>query len=446
MKKVSFIASVLAIVFMISGCSNKAEHHLTVAVPFSEEKMSTLQLEAGADDYDLENVQVYEHKDEKKVVYIYSAPIEHSENAIIEGEEEYTAVGTYFQKKFPFELSDADPIEVVSGNNYAGLYVPESGAKGKLEDRQNVFGVNKQAIIYENAFENGAEYVCYPTSFGVNTEIIIPKRTTEYTFQIKIRLPDLIPDTTSPDYVLFKTALQKGEVRSLVYTPLAVDKNGNWSYANRVALIEKDLENSTYTVEYTVDEEFLKDKNTKFPVTLNQSIHLYKSKQPDTSAYENTGDVASHYLSPYILLGDGTLKGEGWAYVRFETLNSLDIDPEKIVSAKYVFHNLFDLKKETKISAYAVTADWCSINTRWFNRPPFDKRPISEVVVNESGDYELDMTALLVEMIRSKEKQSAIYSVRNSFFIKSDTENSNICISSGDNGLFSPCLKIVVSK
>ena len=114
----------------------------------------------------------------------------------------------------------------------------------------------------------------------------------------------------------------------------------------KVKLLNKDSENSIYTVEYTIDESFLKNVKTKYPVTLNQSIHLYKSKQPDTSAYENTGDVASHYLSPYILLGDDTLKGEGWTYVRFETLNSLDIDPEKIVSAKYIFRNLFDLKKE----------------------------------------------------------------------------------------------------
>ena len=280
----------------------------------------------------------------------------------------------------------------------------------------------------------------------MNTEIVIRKRTSTNKYQIKIQLPNLAPDTSSPDYILFKTALEKGEVKSLLYTPLLVDKNGNWSYANSVKLVDKDVENNIYTVEYIVDEKFLNDKNTKYPVVLNQSIHLYKSKQPDTSAYENTGDVASHYLSPYILLGDETLKGEGWTYVRFETLNSLNIDPEKIVSAKYVFHNIFDLKKETKISAYAVTADWCSINTRWFNRPPFDEKPISEVIVKTSGDYELDVTALLVEMMKNKGKENATYSIQNSFMIRSDTEGSNVIISSGDNGLFSPVLKIVLSE
>ena len=119
-------------------------------------------------------------------------------------------------------------------------------------------------------------------------------------------------DTSSPDYIVFKTAFEKGEVKSLLYTPLLIDNKGKWSYANSVKLLDKDVEDNIYTVEYSVDEKFLNDKNTKFPVILNQLVYLYKPKQPDTSAYENTGDVASYYLSPYILLGDKTLKGEGW--------------------------------------------------------------------------------------------------------------------------------------
>ena len=431
---------------LMSGCSNKSELYLTTAEPFTAEQLRDSDLQDIESDSNLENVQVYKKNGNTTAMFLYAAPIEHSHNHIIKDGNGYLAEGSYFNKSFPVELSEVFPIEVSSNSNYARIYLPNRKAHGKSIKRENIFGLNKDAVVYEKAFENGEDYICYPTSFGVNTEIVIRKRTSANKYQIKIQLPNLAPDTSSPDYVLFKTALEKGDVKSLLYTPLAVDGNGNWSYANSVKLIGKDSENNIFTVEYIVDDAFLNDKNTKFPVTLNQSIHLYKSKQPDTSAYENTGDVASHYLSPYILLGDKTLKGEGWTYIRFETLNSLDIDPEKIVSAKYVFHNLFDLKKETKISAYAVTADWCSINTRWFNRPPFDEKPISEVIVKTSGDYELDVTALLVEIMKNKGKENATYSIQNSFMIRSDTENSNVIISSGDNGLFSPVLKIALSE
>lgn len=158
------------------------------------------------------------------------------------------------------------------------------------------------------------------TSFGANTEIVIPKRTNENKYQIKIQLPNLAPDTSSPDCIVFKTALEKRKVKSLLYTTLLIDNKGKWSYANSVKLLDKDVEDNIYTVEYSVDEKFLNDKNKKLSVILNQSVYLYKSKQPDTSAYENTGDVASHYLSPYILLADKTLKGGEWTYVRLRCI------------------------------------------------------------------------------------------------------------------------------
>ena len=445
MKKKSLIA-ILIVFLIISGCTNKQEVYYTVAEPFSDEQREALGMTEITNDYYLENLQSFERENGNKMIYMHSAPIEQTGNEIQENETSYLAEGTYFRKSFPKTLSSNNPIEIGNTDNYANCFLNKNSVVGKLSESKNAFGQYKQGVIYEDAFGKDIDYICYPTSFGVNTEIVIPKRTNEYKYQIKMQLPNLAPDTSSPDYILFKTALEKGQVKSLLYTPLLVDKNGNWSYANSVKLLDKDVKNNIYTVEYIVDEKFLNDKNTKYPVVLNQSIYLYKSKQPDTSAYENTGDVASHYLSPYILLGDETLKGEGWTYVRFETLNSLNIDPEKIVSAKYVFHNLFYLKKETKISAYAVKADWCSINTRWFNRPPFDEKPISEVIVKTSGDYELDLTALLVEMMKNKGKENATYSIQNSFMIRSDTENSDVIISSGDNGLFSPVLEIVLSE
>lgn len=447
MKKIISLLICFLNLLIIAGCSSTEPRMFdTLAFPFTEQQKADKGIVDFSYDFYAENTRAYLKSDNTTEILLYSAPVEESLNTITESNDKYIANGDYFAKVFPKKVTDETPITVGTGDNYINIYFASEEMSTAEKQTKVIFDVEREAVVYADVFGNDMDYICYPTSFGVNTEIVIPKHTKENKYQIKIQLPNLAPDTSSPDYILFKTALEKGEVKSLLYTPLLMDKKGNWSYANSVKLVDKDVENNIYTVEYIVDEKFLNDKNTKYPVVLNQSIHLYKSKQPDTSAYENTGDVASHYLSPYILLGDETLKGEGWTYVRFETLNSLNIDPEKIVSAKYVFHNLFDLKKETKISAYAVKADWCSINTRWFNRPPFDEKPISEVIVKTSGDYELDVTALLVEMMKNKGKENVTYSIQNSFMIRSDTTDSNVIISSGDNGLFSPVLKIVLSE
>ncbi len=446
MKKFARFSIIMLFILTMVGCSEKTSYCKTVAEPFSNEKRSCFGLSQPCDDFNAENLQAFQREDGSRSLYLYSAAIEQTCNEIKESEESYQANGTYFNKSFPKCLSENTPIEIGGSKNFAKIYLQDQILSGRLTDYRNAFGLDRQAVVYENAFGKGNDYICYPTSFGVNTEIVISKRTESNQYQMKVQLPDLAPDTDSPDYILFRTALKSNAVKSILYTPLAIDANGKWSYANSVKLIEKDSVTNTYTVEYTVDQDFLQDENTKYPITLNQSVHLYKSKQPDTSAYENTGDEAGHYLSPYMLLGDSTIKGEGWTFIRYETLNLLDIEPEKVVSAKYVFRNLFDLEKEAKIGAYAVTEDWCSINTRWFNRPSFDETPMSEVIIQKAGDYELDVTTLLKEMITNKKRENAKYSVQNSFFIKSETHDSNMIFASGDNGLFSPMLEIVLSE
>lgn len=441
----------ILIVLMLSvlyGCSDTTVLDTkTVAENLSDERKAALGYTEDNLDYYGENVQAYIRSDGKTCLRVFSAPIEYSNNLIEDVEDEYVACGSYFPKVFPKQLSDKTSIKIGDDYDFAEIMPPDGNVyASEMSETINAFGQKRKAVVYSDMFGKEGDYRCYATAFGVNTEIVLPKRAEQNTFRIKLKLPNLVPDTGSPDYILFKTALEKGQVQSILYTPLAVDKKGKWCYSNTVRLIEKDSSTNTYTVEYTIDQKFLQDKSTKYPVALNQSIHLYKPKQPDTSAYENTGEQAGHYLSPYMLLGDKTIKGEGWTFVRYETLNSLNIPADKIVSAKYVFHNLFDLEKEAKIGAYAVTADWCSINTRWFNRPPFDEKPISEVLIKDRGDYELDITALMKEMIANKERENAKYSVQNSFLIRSDSIDSNMIFASGDNGLFSPVLEIVLSE
>ena len=296
--------------------------------------------------------------------------------------------------------------------------------------------------MYPDAFGPGIDYVCTPTAYGLNTEIILRKPGDKTTFDIQVQLPALIPDTQSPDYIAFRQDKDTNDVQSILYTPMAVDKRGSWSYQNDIKLMDKDSGTNTYRLSYVIDAEFL--KTASYPVRLNQSLHLYKAKQPDTSAYSDTGDVAGHYLSPYMLVGDSTSKGEGWTYIRYETLNKLTIDPDDVIAARYVFHNLLDLKNPMTVGAYAVTADWCSINTRWYNRPEYDTRPMSQVDVQKKGDYALDVTTLVKEMLKNKGQKDALYSVNNSFMIRSDTPDSSALFASGDGGLFSPMLEIVL--
>ena len=71
---------------------------------------------------------------------------------------------------------------------------------------------------------------------------------------------------------------------------------------------------------------------------------------------------------------------------------------------------------------------------------------VGTTVVKKRGDYEIDVTALLKEMIANKGRETAKYSVQNSFLIRCDTPGGNLLLASDDNGLFSPCLEILLEK
>ena len=53
---------------------------------------------------------------------------------------------------------------------------------------------------------------------------------------------------------------------------------------------------------------------------------------------------------------------------------------------------------------------------------------------------------MMKEILKNKGEDNAKYSVQNSFMIRSDTKDSNMILASGDNGLFSPLLEIVLSE
>lgn len=453
MKKKNVWAAVAAALLLAAGigttgCKGSVSPAYTRAAALTdgdmEQRGHTEKLKA----YAGENTAAYRNGDGTTTLYVYAAPVEAAYTALRDGGQEegsYFADGTFTRKNLPSRLGEEKGISVVDGNGgYLTLLSAQGEFGGVKTTRKTVFGQEKEAVRYEGVFGEGVDLYCYPTTLGINTEIVLPQYDGTNTFRMKVRLPRVVPDTGSPDYILFKTALESGEVKSLIYTPLAVDKKGNWCYGNQVRLVEKDAATGTYTVEFTVDEAFLTSKETKYPVVLNQSLHLHKSKQPDTSAYSGTGDEAGHYLSPYMLLGDSTVKGEGWTYVRFETLANLNIDYKQIRSAAYVFHNLMELPKEAVISAYPVNADWCSINTRWFNRPASEEKPVNQVIVKKAGDYRLDMTPLIREMIKNKADPTAKYSIQNSFLIRCDTPGSNLLLASGDSCLYSPVLEIVL--
>ena len=444
---------IITFIFPLSSCQNIKDQTYLRGFLLDREQMSEKDHVDWIKDYSSHNIAAYENKEGTKTLYIYSGLIENTKNYTVSEENEYLADGTYVTKKFPKSFNKDSGIYIISNSreqvgeqkNYMNIFPNDQDKSYEAEcaDYVNVFNQKNTGLQYKNVFGDKSDLYFYPTVYGVNSEIIIPDKDSVRSYTFKIKVPEIMPDTASPDYMLLKKR-NSDNVLSMIYTPLLVDKKGKWSFNNKVKFIEKDYENGMYVVEFIPDEEFLSSNDTKYPVIMNQSFYLaHENGDADTSAYSDAGDEAKHYLSTYMLLGDKTFKGEGHSFIRYESLNDLNINPEDIISAKYCFRNLLDLSEKATIGLYAVTSNWCSINTTWSSKPEYDENIVTQIEVYKKGDYSLNITPLIKTMIQSKENENAKYSIRNSFFIKIETSDIDVLLASGDSGLYTPCLELI---
>jgi len=387
-----------------------------------------------------ENIFTYLNEDGTRTVYIFSAPLEREKLCVMQGENEYRSKGDYTEIILPYDFNQEHGIRI--GENIEFLPIGNKNYKAELRENINVFGQRKECVVYKDFGEENVVLNCYMTSFGVNSEIVIPQYTGTNIFTFEVRQPkEWFALTDSPDFIVFR---DDADLKSMMYTSLVVDANNNWGYQNQIKLFWREA--GVCEVSFVIDEEFLKNPNTKYPITINQSINMYKHKQPDTSVYSNVPETARHYLSPYMLLGKDTVKGEGWALIRFELLDNVNIKADEIISAEYNFANLFNSDRDVMVDAYAITNDWCSVNVKWESKPKYNDLKVNSIKVKEKGSYKIDITKLLKDIIKNKGEYEPIYSVRNSFLIKSDTRNSNLLLSAGDSGIFSPYLKIMLKR
>ena len=381
---------------------------------------------------------------DSQIIRLYAGPVKPQIPLGDSQDGSYSVSSTRVRIEIPRQFSPEAPIRMADSNGFLELLPLEGTAAGQAHSQANCFGQQRESVWFESLLGEGIRYSITPLEWGVNTEILLPDKEGKHTFQMKLNVPSgWEADERSKEVLVFRDRQDISRVQGMVYAPLAVDANGRWNGQTGVELAESDPENGVYTIEYTVSEEFLQDPKTRYPVTLHQSAGLYVSKQADTCVHEK-GETS--YLSPCLTLGDAGGMGDSKALIRFDSLQELDLDPDSIQSAKYIVRNLFDLPQKVKLSAYAVTENWSSPNANWDNCPAYDQAPVGEVLIQGKGEYALDITTLVREMVKNKRFENTKYAVSKGFLLHCETPGANVLLASGDNGLYSPCLELEIKK
>ena len=115
------------------------------------------------------------------------------------------------------------------------------------------------------------------------------------------------------------------------------------------------------------------------------------------------------------------------------------------MSAEYILSEISNGEKEATIAMYPVLSEWCSLNTRWHNKPAYDIQNAYRITVDKSGDYSFDITGPLKNWIINKGKETD-YIIRHGFVLVNETPDVPKLFATGDNGMFTSCLKIKLRK
>lgn len=446
-----FIATILTILFLLNSCA-RTQNSVFLTKDGLVSNIKHIQV---TKKFYHENVIGFEKNDQTNLLYMFSSPI------YIKNDKDYdiysnaltpvTNVGKGYT--FTNKLNDVKTYlpDTISAENGIRLEInhtkmdifplSEKSENAQKTTYTNIYGKNVEHILYKNAFGKNKCHILLD-DFGVNTELVI-NDSEPIILRYIVAIENVKLDTTCPDYVLFRS-VKNNEVKGVIYKPVIVEKGESVLSGVTTEKCAMDIivaGKGLYQVSVKLDKKYM--SNVKLPLKINQSFHLYKSKQPDSAIYSNSN--AGYYLNDKVILGNDALKGEGELLVRFEALDLLSIDPQNIISAEYTISEISGTSGEATIALYPVLSEWCSLNTRWNTKPAYAKEFVKKTVVSKSGDYSFDITEPLKKWLENRGKE-VDYIIRHGFVLVNETPGSPKLFATGDNGIFTSCLKINLKK
>lgn len=364
------------------------------------------------------------------------------DNTIIASEEgntpaAYTNRRGGIRTTLPQRLSADEGIRLAFANTSMTI-LPQMQTSGKAKQTiyTDLYSHQSERLCYSDVFGKGSCAAAID-DFGVNLELEVKTALTKIEFLLEIE--NVTVDRSCPDYVLFRGAKDK-EAVAIVYQPVFAAKEDKLLQGLLREPCDMSVQEESagrYRLTITIPENLAQEKSS-WPLKISQSFHLYQAKQPDSAIYSQ--DDAGYYLNDKVVLGHSN-KGEGQLNVRFEALDLLDISPEDVLNAEYIISEISGGCEPAKIAMVPIVSEWCSLNTRWNTRPELDEDNARVVSVTTSGDYSFDVTEPLKRWLENRGLETN-YIIRHGFALVNQTPQTPKVFATGDNGMFTTCLKI----
>lgn len=477
MKKLMVVILIFSILILGTACSDNSkasenekesyekldeDNNIFKYIP-QEQKVLHKHIEK-VDDFDSEISVGYKNEDGTYTAYIFSSPIRYKEgtdklidfdNRLIKiADEKLSEEGYQYRNNkndiltyYPKLLSNTDRLLIESSLYDLKIGAPQDFYSSKfISAKKNIWGQPNDTVVYTS---DQYKINAYTTKAGIRTEIVLDKLPNDNTVTFSLSCPDLRKIANSGGYLTFidDSLGEDNQLQAIIRPPLVKDSfSGETNECNPHIFFNSKLESKTtgknqHTISIKLDKAINDVKNVQYPITIDMSWEMHRSKQPDSVIYSKESST-NRYLTDYSLIGNSQLYGQGENYARLRIHEYIKDNPENI---KSVYYNVYDLSGYTSyapIIMQKIGSFWSSTGINW-QRGVTPEYKITENTINKGGYQKLDITELAKKCLKDDSCDTESFGI---VMQGSETSNSYRAFASSDHALFPPFEEITFFK
>lgn len=374
-----------------------------------------------------EKSKVYMLSDGKREYVAYAEPIHYYNSATGRYEEidnsvkqcaenetfSYKSTANSWNVFFGEHLGANGAVMLQKGEYKLSFYVPGAEYNPIMRSSQlnsqadNNIANDTRSVVYLNA-AYGVDVAYTVHSGELKEDIVLKTRESDRKITFEINTENLIP-VHDTEGLYFKNAQNEVIFR---FAPMyAEDANGRMTDAVEY---EAEINGTSVTLTVTVDEEFLEDENTAYPVIVDPTTMVTgTAKTMDTCVDEQYSN--SNYYSHASLWTGGKLGNNAMrTFIKFDL-------PENIASWSVVEAKISIKKRDytaPTVRAHRIFRNWDPTKITWRSQPNFSYTTVSSEAVHYAGDwYRIDVKDIVTSWLSGRYENHG-------FALKEETEGN----------------------
>ena len=307
----------------------------------------------------------------------------------------------------PFYIELKPNVDLRQGYEFTYGYSYKAAAKYQQVLVQETDNKSKyDSVQYNSSFGDNVDLSFTPTNSGLEEEIIINKYTGQNTYEFALDTNG-IPEQQDDGTIAIKDA-KTGMILSTLdndyafdsYTGKRKENDGHDTSNIKTSITKNDSKDNEYILTISVDQSFLKNKKTVYPVVVDPQIVIYRldangqyaqsdamvsSKNPSTNYNTATDYWVGYSTTEYYMCR---------TYVKFNFPSNFN--PYDITSAVYQAREEYGYTSSAYVNIYRVLSNWDPTTINWNNKPSYGEQ-ISSTLVNYNGahNYYFPITQLV---------------------------------------------------